>query len=76
MNPLFNALGGNTPNMPGPFGNMANMMQAFNNFRRQFNGDPKQVVQNMLNSGQLSQSQFNQAQQMAKQFMQMMPKGQ
>ena len=50
------------------------MMNAFNNFRRQFNGDPKQVVQNMLNSGAISQSQFNQAQQMAKQFMQMMPK--
>lgn len=74
MNPLFNALGGNTPSMPGPFGNMQNMMNAFNNFRRQFNGDPKQVVQNMLNTGRMSQDQYNQLQGMAKQFMQMMPK--
>ena len=72
MNPLFNALGGNNMNMLGPFGNMANMMQAFQNFRKNFNGNPKQIVQNMLNSGQLSQEKFNMAQQMAKQFMGMM----
>lgn len=72
-NPLFNALGGNNmQNMPGPFGNMQNMMNAFQNFRRQFSGDPKQVVQIMLSSGQISQAQFNQAQQMAKQVMNMM----
>ena len=30
------------------------------NFQRNFgNADPKQIVQNLLNSGQMTQSQFN-----------------
>ena len=69
-NPIFQAMGGG--NMPGPFGNMQNMMKAFQQFRNTFQGNPQQIVQNMLNSGQLSQAQFNQAQQMAQQFQQMM----
>ena len=69
-NPLFNALGGGQ--MPGPFGNMQQMMQQFNQFRQSFQGDPKQTVMNMVNSGAISQSQLNQAQQMARQFQQMM----
>lgn len=66
MNPLFNAMGGNAP-IPG---NMGQMIQAFQQFKSQFSGDPKQTIQNMLNSGQLTQDQLNQAQQMAKQFQQ------
>ena len=58
--------------MPGPFGNMQQMMQQFNQFRQTFQGDPKQTVMNMVNSGAISQSQLNQAQQMARQFQQMM----
>lgn len=61
----------NSP-MPGPFGNFQQMMQQFNQFRQTFQGDPKQTVMNMVNSGQISQTQLNQAQQMAKQFQQMM----
>lgn len=71
MNPLFNALGGNS----GPMGKMAQMMQSFNQFRSAFTGDPKQKVQELLNSGQMSQDQYNQLQQMASQFMQMMNGG-
>ena len=70
-NPVFNALGSN---MPGPFGNMAQVMQRFQQFASTFRGDPKQKVQELLNSGQMSQQQFNQLQQMANQFRQMMPK--
>ena len=58
--------------MPGPFGNMQQMMQSFNQFRQTFRGDPKQTVMNMVNSGQISQQQLNQAQHMARQFQQMM----
>lgn len=72
-NPLFNALGGGQ--MPGPFGNFQQMMQSFNQFRNTFKGDPKQTVMNMVNSGRISQSQLNQAQQMARQFQQMMGGG-
>lgn len=67
-NPLMTAMGG-AP-MPGPMGNMSQMMQAFQQFRSQFTGDPKQAVQQMLNSGKISQEQFNKAQQMARQFQQ------
>ena len=70
-NPVFNAIGNNMQ-MPGPFGNFQTMLQQFNNFRRTFSGDPKQTVMQMVNSGKISQSQLNQAQQMAQQFQQMM----
>ena len=62
MNPLYQAI--NKPQMNKP-----NMMQAFNQFRQSFSGDPKQAVQNLLNSGRMSQPQFNQLQQMATEFM-------
>ena len=65
--PIFNAL--NKNKMPGN-----NMMQAFNQFRQSFNGDPKAQVQQLLNSGKMSQQQFNQLQGMAQQFMQMLGK--
>ncbi len=58
--------------MPGPFGNFQQMMQQFNQFRNTFRGDPKQTVMQMVNSGRISQAQLNQAQQMARQFQQMM----
>ena len=67
-NPLFQAMGGG--NMPGPFGNMAQMVQAFQQFKQTFQGDPRQKVQEMLNSGQINQQQLNQAQQMAQQLQQ------
>lgn len=69
-NPLYTALGGGQ--MPGPFGNFQQMMQQFNQFRNTFRGDPKQTVMQMVNSGKISQTQLNQAQQMARQFQQMM----
>lgn len=74
-NPLFNLLnngsnmGGNGfGNGFGNFGNFANLISQFNNFKQNFQGDPKQQVQNMLNSGQMSQSQFNYFAQLANQF--------
>lgn len=66
MNNLFNMLGGNNPF--GAFGNMANFMQQFNQFKQNFQGDPKAQVQQMLNSGQITQEQFNQMANMATQI--------
>lgn len=71
-NPLFNMLGGNNGigNMfPNP---AANMVNAFNEFRSKFTGNPQQEVQRLLNSGQMTQEQFTQLQSMAQQFTQMM----
>lgn len=73
-NPILQAMGGGMPNLPGPLGNVQAMMQSFQHFASNFQGDPKQKVQELLNSGRMSQSQYNQLQQMAKQFQSMMPK--
>ncbi len=63
-NPLFNQLGGMRTQ-----GNMGQMVTAFHQFKNSFTGDPKQQVQNLLNSGQMSQQQYNQYSEMAKQLM-------
>lgn len=69
-NPLFDQMGGNQ--MPGPMGQMQQMMNAFQQFKANFKGDPQQEVQRLLNSGQMSQQQYNQLTQMAQQMSRMM----
>ena len=64
-NPLFNMYGNNS---------YSNMLQQFNQFKQTFHGDPKQQVQNLLNSGRISQQQYNQAVQMANAFQKMLGK--
>ena len=71
-NPLFNILGGQS--MSSPLGNMAGMLQQFKQICASFQGDPKHKVQELLNSGQMSQQQFNELQGMAQMFQQMMGK--
>ena len=69
MNPLFTLLGGNSvPPLPAPLGNMQNLLNQFNQFKSNFQGNPEQQVQALLNSGRMSQAQFNQLQKMAKQM--------
>lgn len=51
---------------------MSNVMQRFQQFKQTFNGDPRQQVQQLLNSGKVSQQQYNQAVQMAQQFQAML----
>lgn len=72
MNPLFNLLGSGNMQLPGPLGNIQNFMTQFNQFRQNFQGNPQQQVQQMLNSGQMSQQQFNQLSQLATQIQKMM----
>ena len=68
MNPLFNILnGGMQPQNP-----MINIINQLNQFKQTFQGDPKQQVQQLLNSGKMSQQQFNQLSQMATQIQNMM----
>jgi len=63
-NPFFGALGGGNGFMQ--------MMQQFQQFKANFQGDPKVEVEKLLQSGKLSQAQLNQLQQMAKQFQSLM----
>ena len=62
--PFFGALGGGNGFMQ--------MMQQFQQFKANFQGDPKVEVEKLLQSGKLSQAQLNQLQQMAKQFQSLM----
>lgn len=48
------------------------IMNRFRQFQNSFKGDPRQIVQNMLNSGQITQEQFNRASQIANQMMRFM----
>lgn len=70
-NQLFSMLGGNS-NLPTPFSNMQDLMSRLNQFRQSFQGDPKQQVQQLLNSGKMSQNQYNQLSQMATQIQNML----
>ena len=70
-NQLFNMLGGNNQ---GPFANMQGMIQRLNQFRQSFNGDAKQQVQQLLNSGKMTQNQYNQLSQLATQIQNMLTK--
>lgn len=67
---LFNMFGKQTAPMMnnGFFG----FMNQFNQFKNNFQGDPRQQVQQLLDTGQMSQQQFNQLSQTASQFQQMM----
>ena len=62
--------GQGTPIMqtPSGFQNATNFLDRFNQFRQAFQGDPKAKVQELLNSGQMSQQQFQQLSQMANNF--------
>lgn len=48
------------------------MIQAFNQFRQSFKGDPKQEVERLVASGKINQQQLNQLQSMATEFQKMM----
>ena len=48
-----------------------NLLQRFQQFRQGFQGDPQQMIQQMMNSGKINQTQYNQAVQMAQRFQQM-----
>ena len=52
--------------------NQSNLMQRFQQFQQMFRGDPRQQIQQMLNSGKISQGQYNQAVQMAQQLQRML----
>lgn len=60
-NPLFSALGGAN-------NQMTQIANEVNRLKSTFTGDPRAEVQKLLNSGQMSQAQFNQFAQFANQI--------
>lgn len=70
-NPLFNILGGNQSNSVfNRFGGRDSFIQRFQAFKQQFsqtnqNVSPYQITQNLLNSGRMTQSQFDELRKLA-----------
>ena len=63
-NPLYEQMMGGNKN--------GNFLQRFNQFRQNFSGNPQQQIQQMLNSGQITQEQYNLAVQQAQNIMRML----
>lgn len=64
-NPLYNSMG--IQSNP-----MADIIRQAKEFKKSFTGNPRDEVQRLLNSGQMSQQQFNQLSQIAQQVVQAM----
>ena len=62
MNPLFQQMQGNS------------LIDRLKQFQQMFKGNPQQQVQQLLNSGRVSQEQYNRAVQMANQLQKMLGK--
>ena len=63
MNPLFTQMNQNGLN---------GFMSQLNQLKQTFNGDPNQKIQELLNTGKVSQAQYNCAVQTANQIQRMM----
>ena len=63
-NPIYNLLNGQ----------QNNMLAQFQQFKQSFNGDPNQTINQMLQSGKVTQEQVNRATQIANQMKGMLPK--
>lgn len=56
---------------PNPMGQMGNFLTKFNQFAQTFTGNPEAQVKQMIQSGRMSQSQFEQLVQTANQLRQL-----
>lgn len=63
-NSLFKEFNSN----PNPFGQLSNFLTQFNQFSSNFSGNPEERVKQLLQTGQMSQEQFNQLAQTATQL--------
>ena len=66
-NPLFNQFGNQN-------NNMSDLINQIMDFKKNFTGNPKEEVEKLLQSGQMSQQQFNQLSQIANQILPFLPK--
>jgi vancomycin permeability regulator SanA len=64
-NPLFNTMSGNSMGM---------LTQRINQLKQMYSGNPMDHVQKMLNSGQISQAQYDRAVKQAQEIMKAMQK--
>jgi len=67
MNPFYNGSSGQPPMMNN---NPMNFIQRFNQFRQTFQGNPEEQVKQLLQSGRMTQEQYQQYKATAEQMMQ------
>lgn len=65
MNPLFESMG-------KPANPMENIITQAREFKKTFSGNPRDEVQKLLNSGEMSQQTFNELSQIAQQVVRAM----
>ena len=70
-NSIYQQLNNNSGNY---FQNSQNLINQFNEFRKNLQGDPQQIIQQLLQSGKMSQAQLNYLQSMAFEFQKILPK--
>lgn len=63
INPLYQSMMGN---------NAGNITQAIERLKKQYPGNPNDYIQQLLNTGRISQSEYNAAVQKARQIQQLM----
>ena len=69
-NSLYQQLNGNqNQNNPN------SILKQFEDFRRALQGDPKQIVMQLIQSGRMSQAQYQQLSQMASNFQNLLRRG-
>lgn len=64
INPLYQQM--------QPMNGMQQMLERFRQFQQSFRGDPRQQIQQLLDSGRVTQQQYDRAVQMAQQFQRML----
>lgn len=72
-NSLYNEYANSGQSAPGD-GGFTDFVNQWQQFRAQYQGDPRQQIQQMLQSGQITQEQLNRAQQLAQQFIRLIPR--
>ena len=65
-NPIYDEL-----NQKGGLNQNYDFLSRFNQFKNSFKGNPQEQVQQLLNSGKVSQAQYDRAVRMAQQFQKM-----
>lgn len=65
---IYNQLNGNNGFQPNSFQNSQNFLNSLQQFAKTIQGNPQQMVQQLLQSGKMSQQAYNQYRQIAQQF--------
>lgn len=58
----------NLQQMINNFGGLQGLLNEYNKFKNSFQGNPQQIVQGLLQSGKMTQNEYNQLSQIASQF--------